>query len=129
MVSLDSIARSLHYDRPTTHDKPYPLRAIIEFDAMSTLSVHQFEFSGCVLDWGISAMKSANTCPFFNSLSLYWMPYSLSSTAQWAILPEKSGLWSVLRRERSVNTTIECAWKYGRSFLVAIRRVKATFSR
>ena len=33
MVSPDSIARSLHYVRPATHDKPYPLRAIIEFDA------------------------------------------------------------------------------------------------
>ena len=32
MVSLDSIARSLHYDRPTTHDRPYPLKAITEFD-------------------------------------------------------------------------------------------------
>ena len=33
MVSPDSIARSLHYDRPTSHDRPYPLRAITEFDA------------------------------------------------------------------------------------------------
>ena len=33
MVSSDSIARLLHYDRPTTHDRPYPLRAITEFDA------------------------------------------------------------------------------------------------
>ena len=33
MVSLDSITRSLHYVRPTTHDRPYPLRAITEFDA------------------------------------------------------------------------------------------------
>ena len=33
MVSLDSIARSLHYVRSATHDKPYPLRAITEFDA------------------------------------------------------------------------------------------------
>ena len=33
MVIFDSIARSLHYDRPTTHDKPYPLKAITEFDA------------------------------------------------------------------------------------------------
>ena len=32
MVSPDSIARSLHYDRPTTHDRPYPLRAITKFD-------------------------------------------------------------------------------------------------
>ena len=45
-------------------------------------------------------MKSANTCPFLDSLGLYWMPYSLSSIAQGAILPEKSGLWSVLRRGR-----------------------------
>ena len=33
MVSLDSIARSLHYVRPATHGRPYPLRAIIGFDA------------------------------------------------------------------------------------------------
>ena len=33
MVSPNSIARSLHYDRPATHDRPYPLRAITEFDA------------------------------------------------------------------------------------------------
>ena len=26
---------------------------------------------------GISAMKSANTCPFFYSLGWYWMSYSL----------------------------------------------------
>ena len=32
MVSPNSIARSLHYVRPTTHDWPYPLKAIIEFD-------------------------------------------------------------------------------------------------
>ena len=32
-ISPDSIAHSLHYDRPTTHDRPYPLRAITEFDA------------------------------------------------------------------------------------------------
>ena len=33
MVSPDSIARSLHYVRPTTHDRPYPLRTIIGFEA------------------------------------------------------------------------------------------------
>ena len=33
MVNPDSIARSLNYVRPTTHDRPYPLRAITEFDA------------------------------------------------------------------------------------------------
>ena len=33
MVSPDSIAQSLNYVHPTTHDRPYPLRAIIEFDA------------------------------------------------------------------------------------------------
>ena len=74
-------------------------------------------------------MKSANTYPFFDNLGLYWMPYTLSSTAQQAILPEKSGLWSVLWRGRLVNTTMGCAWKYERSFLAAIRRAKATCSR
>ena len=33
MVSPDSIARSLNFVRPATHDRPYPLRAITEFDA------------------------------------------------------------------------------------------------
>ena len=33
MVSLDSIVRSLNYVRLATHDRPYPLRAITEFDA------------------------------------------------------------------------------------------------
>ena len=32
MVIPDSIARSLHYGRPGTHDRPYPLRAITGFD-------------------------------------------------------------------------------------------------
>ena len=33
MVNPDSIAQSLNYVRPTTHDRPYPLRDITEFDA------------------------------------------------------------------------------------------------
>ena len=33
MVSPDSIAGSLNYVRPATHDRPYPLRAITKFDA------------------------------------------------------------------------------------------------
>ena len=32
-VSPDSIAHSLHYVRPATHNRPYPHRAITEFDA------------------------------------------------------------------------------------------------
>ena len=49
-------------------------------------------------------MKSTSTCPFFESFGLYWMSYSLSSIAQRAILPDKSGLCIVLRRGRSVST-------------------------
>ena len=74
-------------------------------------------------------MKSTSTCPFFESLDLYWMLYSLSSIAQRAILPDKLGLCVVLRRGRSVNTTMRCAWKYGRSFLAAIWRARAACSR
>ena len=44
-------------------------------------------------------MKSTNTCPFFDSLGLYWMSYSLSSIAQQAIILEKSGLWSTPERK------------------------------
>ena len=32
-VSLDSIAHSLHYVCPAPHDRPYPVRAITEFDS------------------------------------------------------------------------------------------------
>ena len=33
MVSPDSISRSLNYVRPDAHDRPYPLKAITQFDA------------------------------------------------------------------------------------------------
>ena len=33
IVSPDSIAKSMNYVLPATHDRPYPLRAITEFDA------------------------------------------------------------------------------------------------
>ena len=68
-------------------------------DALSMLSVHQSDLSGRVFDWGSSAMKSTNTCPFFESLGLYWISYSLSSIAQRAILPDKSGLCIAPERE------------------------------
>ena len=32
-ITLDLIAHSLQYVRPAAHDRPYPLRAIAEFDA------------------------------------------------------------------------------------------------
>ena len=88
-----------------------PMPAPDHLDAPSILRVHQSKLSGHVSDWGSSAMKSTRTCPFFESLGLYWIPYSLSSTAHRAILFDKSGLCIVLRRGRSVNTTMGCAWK------------------
>ena len=61
-------------------------------EAPSTQRVH-YPFSfGQVLGCGISARKSAKTCPFFESLSLYWIPYSLSSIAHRAILSDRFGL-------------------------------------
>ena len=51
-------------------------------DAPSILRVHQPKLSSHVSNWGSSAMKSTNTYHFFESLGLYWIPYSLSSTAQ-----------------------------------------------
>ena len=61
-------------------------------EAPSTERVHQPISSEQVSSCGISARKSAKTCPFFESLGLYWMPYSLSSNAQRAILLDRSGL-------------------------------------
>ena len=88
-----------------------PTLAPVCLDAPLIFSVHQSKLSGQVSDWGSFAMKSTSTCPFFESLGLYWMLYSLSSIAQRAILPDKSGICMVLRRGRSVNTTMGCAWK------------------
>ena len=45
-------------------------------EAPSTKRVHQPFSSGQVSGCGISTRKSAKTCPFFESLGLYWMPYS-----------------------------------------------------
>ena len=69
-----------------------PMPASVCLEAPSTQSVHQPVLSGQVSGCGISAMKLAKTCPFFESLGLYWMPYSLNSIAQWAILLDRSGL-------------------------------------
>ena len=69
--------------------KPTP--APVCLNAPSIFSVHQSKLSGRVSDWGSSAMKSTSTCPFFESLGLYWMSYSLSLIAQRVILPDKSG--------------------------------------
>ena len=100
-LNLNRIACSILSPDGDLNCKPMP--------APSMLSVHQSELSGRVSDWGSSAMKSISTCPFFKSLSLYWMPYSLSSIAQRAILPDKLGLCMVLWRGRSVSTTVGCA--------------------
>ena len=69
-----------------------PMSAPDCLEAPSTQRVHQPFSFGQVLGCGISARKSAKTCPFFESLGLYWMSYSLSSIAHRAILPDISGL-------------------------------------
>ena len=106
-----------------------PMLAPDCLDAPSTQRVHHPLSLGQRLCCGSSARKSANTCPFFDSLGLYWIPYSLSSMAHRAILPNRSGLWIVLRSGRSVSTIMGWAWKYRWSFLAAVRRAKAANSR
>ena len=69
--------------------RPIPAPDCLE--APSTHRVHQPLPSGQVPGCEISARKSAKTCPFFASLD-YWMPYSLSSIAQRAILSDRLGL-------------------------------------
>ena len=70
--------------------RPIPAPECLE--ALSTQRVHYPLLSGQVLGCGISERKSAKTWPFFASLGLNWMPYSLSSIAQRAIRPNRSGL-------------------------------------
>ena len=82
-----------------------PMPAPDYLEAPSTQRIHQPFSFGQVLGYGISARKSTKTCPFFESLGLYWIPYSLSSIAYQAIFPDRSGLWIVPRSGRSVSTT------------------------
>ena len=74
-------------------------------EAPSTQRVHQPSLFGRVLGCGSYARKSAKTCPFLESHGLYYIPYSLSSIAHRAILPDISSLWIVPRSGRSVSTT------------------------
>ena len=69
-----------------------PMLAPDYVEAPSTQRVYHPFLSGQVSGCGISARKSAKTCPFFESLGLYWIPYSLNSIAQRAILPDISYL-------------------------------------
>ena len=80
-------------------------------EAPSMQRVYQPSLLGRMLGCESSARKSAKTCPFLESLGLYYIPYSLSSIAHRAIRPDRSGLWIVPRSGRSVTTTIGWAWK------------------
>ena len=90
---------------PVGEVKCSPMSALDCMESQSTQRVHQPVSFGKVLGCGISTRKSAKTCPFFESLGSYWMLYSLSSIAQRAILPDRSGLWIVPRSGRLVSTT------------------------
>ena len=70
--------------------RPMPTPDCLE--APSTQRVHQPFSSWQVSGYAIFVRKLAKTCPFFESLGLYWMPYSLNSIAQRAILPDRSSL-------------------------------------
>ena len=54
-----------------------PMPAPVCLEAPYTMSVHQPVSSEQVSSCGISVMKSAKAYSFFESLGLYWMPYSL----------------------------------------------------
>ena len=50
-ITPDSIAHSLQYIRPTAHDRPYPLRAITDFDAHlfpKAMCTHPVAMSGFI---------------------------------------------------------------------------------
>ena len=96
---------------PTGEVNYRPMPAPDCLEAPSTQRVHQPSLFGGVLGYGSSTRKSVKTCPFLESLVLYYIPYSLSSISHQAILPENSGLWIVPRSGRSVSTTTGWAWK------------------
>ena len=108
----DSLLEALK-PRRTTYSILSPVGEVISkpisapdcLEAPSTQRIHQPFSFGQVLGCGISARKSAKTCPFFESLGLYWLSYSLSSIAHRAIFPDRSGLWIVPRSGISVSTT------------------------
>ena len=67
--------------------------------------------------------------PLLGKPRLVLYPISLRSIAHRAIHPDRSGLWMVPRRGRSMSTTTGWAWKYGRSFWAAVRRARVACSR
>ena len=56
---------------PLGHFSCRPMPTPVCRDASSTLRIHQFKLSEYVSSWGISARKSARTCPFLANLGLY----------------------------------------------------------
>ena len=52
----------------------------------------------------------------------------MSSTDQLMSLPDSSGLDMIFLRFESERTRMGCARKYGRSFLAAMTRARASFS-
>ena len=88
-----------------------PILAPVCREAPSTLRIHKSALPGLASCWGISTKKFANIYHFIAKRGLYWIPNSLSSMDNRAILLDKSGLCMVLRKGRLVRTTIGCAWK------------------
>ena len=77
----DSLLEALNWSRmaylilsPDGDFNCKPTLTPVCLDAPSIFSVHQSKLSGRVFDWGSCAMKSTSTCPFFESLGLYWIP-------------------------------------------------------
>ena len=89
-LKLKRIACSILSPVGEVNCRPIPAPDCLE--APSTQRVHHPLLSRQVSGCEIFVRKSAKTCPFFESLSLYWIPYSLSSITQRAILPKRSGL-------------------------------------
>ncbi|KAL0329008.1 UNVERIFIED_CONTAM: hypothetical protein Sradi_4887500 [Sesamum radiatum] len=60
-------------------------------------------------------------------LGWYSIPYSLSSTTLFTILPDMFGSERTRFKGWFVRTTIGCDWKYDRNLLAATTRAKTSF--
>ena len=71
----------------------------------------------------------ARTCHFFSQSWFILNTEFAQFNCPLSHPPRKIKLVMVLRRGRSVSTTMGCDWKYGQSFFIATRRANAACSR
>ena len=96
LLEVGNLSRIAYSSRSSVGDcKRRPIPDPEPQDAPLTCSIHHSffrEFASWWDFWGVSAIKSAMTCPFIANLSWYLISYSICSMVHLTSLPDRSGL-------------------------------------